>query len=153
MHGEKIVEIRKSSTNHEDIKNMRVDVWSGMFVSNMVMFFIIAACAATLYVNGITNISTAGEAAVALRPFAGDFAYFLFTMGILGTGLLAIPVLAGSSSYAISETFGWKTGLYLKLKQATSFYGVIIFAMFLGIIFNKSCSIFIGSELSVQPIL
>lgn len=136
LHGEKSVEIRRESTNHEDIKNMRVDVWSGMFVSNMVMFFIIAACAATLYVNGITNIATAGEAAVALRPFAGNFAYILFTLGILGTGLLAIPVLAGASSYAISESFGWKTGLYRKLKQATSFYGVIMFAMFLGILFN-----------------
>lgn len=136
LHGEKTEEARRASVSTHDIKNMRIDVWSGMFVSNAVMFFIIAACAATLYASGITNISTAEEAAVALRPFAGDFAYMLFTVGILGVGFLAIPVLAGSASYAISESFGWKTGLYRKLRQATSFYGIIIVAMILGIILN-----------------
>jgi NRAMP (natural resistance-associated macrophage protein)-like metal ion transporter len=136
LHGEKTVEIRRSDTTAHDIKTMRIDVWSGMLVSNLVMFFIIAACAATLYANGITNIATASDAAIALRPFAGNFAFTLFALGILGTGLLAIPVLAGSASYAISESFGWKTGLYRKLKQATSFYGVIIVAMILGIILN-----------------
>lgn len=136
LRGKKTVDRHRVQPKKKDITNMRIDVWSGMFVSNLVMFFIIAACAATLYANGITNIKTAGEAAVALRPFAGDFAYVLFALGILGTGLLAIPVLAGSASYAISEAFGWKTGLYRKLKQATSFYGVIIVAMILGIILN-----------------
>jgi len=120
----------------KDIKNMRLDVWSGMFISNLVMFFIIAACASTLFTSGITNIDSASDAALALRPFAGDFAYFLFALGILGTGLLAIPVLAASASYAMSETFGWREGLSLKLKQATSFYGVIIVAIVLGILFN-----------------
>ena len=110
----------------EDIKSMRIDVWSGMFISNLIMFFIIAACAATLFNNGITNITSAVEAALALRPFAGNFAFALFALGILGAGLFAIPVLAGSASYAISESFGWKTGLYRKLKQAMAFYGVII---------------------------
>ncbi|MFA5840987.1 MAG: Nramp family divalent metal transporter [Candidatus Paceibacterota bacterium] len=136
LHGEKTEAIRRASTTGVDIKNMRIDVWSGMFVSNMIMFFIIAACAATLFSNGITNIATASDAALALRPFAGNFAFVLFALGILGTGLLAIPVLAGSASYAISESFGWKTGLYRKLKQATSFYGIIIIAMALGIILN-----------------
>ena len=136
LHGEKTEEIRRASTTVEDIKTMRIDVWSGMFVSNMIMFFIIAACAATLYASGITNIVTASDAAIALRPFAGDFAFMLFALGILGTGLLAIPVLAGSASYAIGESFGWKTGLYRKLKQGYSFYGVIILAMILGIILN-----------------
>ncbi|MFZ2149916.1 MAG: Nramp family divalent metal transporter [Minisyncoccia bacterium] len=136
LHGEKTVEARRSSTTMNDIKNMRIDVLSGMFVSNIVMFFIIAACAATLYANGITNIATASDAASALRPFAGELAFTLFALGILGTGFLSIPILAGSASYAISESFGWKTGLYRKLKQATSFYGVIIFAMALGIILN-----------------
>jgi Mn2+/Fe2+ NRAMP family transporter len=136
LHGEKTVAVRIASTTTEDIKTMRIDVWSGMFVSNMIMFFIIAACAATLFANGITNIASASDAAIALRPFAGDFAFILFALGILGTGLLAIPVLAGSASYAISESFGWKTGLYRKLKQATAFYGVIIVAMALGIILN-----------------
>ena len=136
LRGERTVAERVSGTTDEDIKNMRVDVISGMFVSNLVMFFIIAACAATLFANGVTNIATAADAAVALRPFAGNFAFFLFAVGILGTGFLAIPILAGSASYAISESLGWKTGLYRKLKQATSFYGVIIIAMLLGVILN-----------------
>ena len=100
------------------------------------MFFIIATCAATLFTIGTTNIGTAADAAQALRPFAGNFAFGLFAIGILGVGLLAIPILAGSASYAMSEAFNWKTGLYRKLKQATSFYGVIIVAMLLGIILN-----------------
>ena len=136
LRGKKTVDRHRVHATKQDIKNMRIDVWSGMFFSNLVMFFIIAACAATLYANGITNIETAGDAAAALRPFAGDFAFVLFALGILGTGLLAIPVLAGSASYAISESFGWKTGLHRKLKQATSFYGVIIVAMMLGIVLN-----------------
>ena len=136
LHGEKTIEIRRSHTSVDDINNMRIDVSSGMFVSNLVMFFIIASCAATLYTNGITDIHTAEEAARALEPFAGKFASVLFSLGIIGTGMLAIPVLAGSASYAISESFGWKTGLYRKLKQAYSFYGVIIVAMILGITMN-----------------
>ena len=136
LHGGKTVEMRRNNNTEQDIKNMRIDVWSGMFVSSLIMFFIIAVCAMTLYTNGITDIKTASDAALALRPFAGEFAFFLFALGILGTGFLAIPVLAGSASYAISESFGWKTGLYRKLKQATSFYGVIIVAMILGIILN-----------------
>ncbi|MEK7190261.1 MAG: divalent metal cation transporter, partial [Patescibacteria group bacterium] len=134
--GEKTVEMRRANNTLQDMKNMRIDVWSGMFISNLIMFFIIAACAATLYASGITNIATASDAAAALRPFAGNFAFILFALGILGTGLLAIPVLAGSASYAISESFGWKTGLYRKLKQANAFYGVIIVAMALGITLN-----------------
>lgn len=120
----------------KEIRRIRADVWSGMFFSNIVMFFIIAACAGALFASGITNISTAAEAAQALRPFAGNFAYFLFALGIIGTGMLAIPVLAGSTSYAISESFGWKHGLYRKLKQAYSFYGVIIVSVAIGILLN-----------------
>ncbi len=119
-----------------EIKHLRADVWSGMFFSNIVMFFIIAACAATLFSHGITNITTAADAATALRPFAGDAAFFLFAIGIVGTGMLAIPVLAGSTSYAISESFGWKHGLYRKLKEAYAFYGVIIVSVVLGIVLN-----------------
>ena len=136
MKGEKTEEIRKAETTKEDIKKMRIDVWSGMFFSNLIMFFIIATCAAALFTNGITNINTAADAALALKPFAGNFAFILFAVGIVGVGLLAIPVLAGSASYAISESFGWKTGLYRKLKRATSFYGIIIIAMTLGILLN-----------------
>jgi Mn2+/Fe2+ NRAMP family transporter len=136
LHGGRTVDLRRLSTTHENIKTMRIDVWSGMLISNLIMFFIIAACASTLFANGIINITSASDAALALRPFAGEFAYILFALGILGTGLLAIPVLAGSASYAISESLGWKTGLYRKLKGATSFYGVIIIAMIFGIVLN-----------------
>ncbi len=100
------------------------------------MFFIIAACAGALYAHGITNIATAADAAVALRPFAGNLAFFLFAVGIVGTGMLAIPVLAGSTSYAISESLGWKHGLYRKLKEAYAFYGVIIVSVAIGIGLN-----------------
>ena len=136
VKGERTEEKRKSMTTDMDIRKMRIDVWSGMFLSNLIMFFIIATCAAALFSNGVTNIGTAADAALALRPFAGNFAFGLFAIGILGVGLLAIPILAGSASYAISEAFNWKTGLYRKLKQATSFYGVIIIAMVLGIVLN-----------------
>jgi len=136
LKGEKTEEKRRSLNTNESIHKMRIDVWSGMFFSNIIMFFIIATCAATLFSAGITNIGTAADAALALRPFAGDFAFMLFTIGIVGTGLLAIPILAGSASYAMSEAFNWKSGLYRKLKQATSFYGVIIVAMILGITLN-----------------
>lgn len=122
--------------SQKDIKNMRVDVWTGMFISNLVMFFIIAACAATLNASGITDIQTAGDAAEALRPFAGNFAFVLFALGIIGTGMLAIPVLAGSAAYAVSESFGWKFGLYRKLKEAYAFYGVIALATIVGIALN-----------------
>lgn len=118
------------------IKKMRKDVLSGMFFSNLVMFFIIAACAGTLFTHGVTNIATAADAAQALRPFAGDMAFYLFAIGIVGVGMLAIPVLAGSSAYAISESFGFKHGLYRKLKEAYAFYGVIIVSVVIGIALN-----------------
>lgn len=127
---------KREGTNKNEIQKMRSDVWSGMLFSNLVMFFIIVVCANTLFVNGITNIDTASDAALALKPFAGNFAYILFAIGILGTGLLSIPVIAGSTSYAMSESFGWREGLYRKLKEAKAFYGVIIISMILGIIIN-----------------
>lgn len=127
---------RVEEVTDKEIVDMRVDVWSGMFISNVVMFFIIAVCGATLFSNGIHNIETASDAALALRPFAGNFAYMLFAIGIIGTGMLAIPVLAGSSAYAVSESLGWKFGLYRKLKEAYAFYGVIILSIFVGIGLN-----------------
>jgi NRAMP (natural resistance-associated macrophage protein)-like metal ion transporter len=120
----------------KEIKNMRVDIWSGMFISNMAMFFIIAVCSATLFSHGVTNIGTAADAAAALRPFAGEFAYLLFTIGIIGVGLLAVPVLAGSAAYAVSESFGWKFGLNRRLKEAKAFYGIISLAVIVGIGLN-----------------
>lgn len=135
LEGNVTLESRQGTTDAK-VRKMRIDVWSGMFLSNLVMFFIIAACAATLFQAGITNIQTAAEAAEALRPLAGEFAYLLFTLGIIGTGLLAIPVLAGSASYALSESFDWPSGLYRKLKEATAFYGVIIISMLIGLLIN-----------------
>ncbi|MFA6278537.1 MAG: divalent metal cation transporter [Candidatus Paceibacterota bacterium] len=135
LHGETTIRARQAQVSTQSVRNMRTDVWSGMAFSNLITFFIFAACAGTLYVNGITNIATADQAALALRPF-GEFAFLLFALGIVGTGLLSIPVLAGSTAYALSESFGWKFGLYRKLKQAHSFYGVIIVSMLLGIAAN-----------------
>jgi len=119
-----------------DIARMRTDVWSGMFISNVVMFFIIAVCAATLFSHGISNINTAADAAAALRPLAGEKAYILFALGVIGTGLLALPVLAGSASYAIAESFSWEQGLYRKLHEAYAFYGILIIAMLVGLVIN-----------------
>lgn len=135
LQGKTTIKQRRQTTA-EDIKNMRTDVWSGMFLSNLVMFFIIAVCGAVLMKNGITNITTSAQAAEALRPLAGNATYLLFVIGIVGTGLLAIPVLAGSSSYALSESFHWKMGLYHKLKEAYSFYGIIIISMLAGLAMN-----------------
>ncbi len=115
---------------------MRIDVWSGMLLSNLVMFFIVAACGSILFPHGITDIQTSAQAAEALRPFAGNATYFLFAIGIIGTGMLAIPVLAGSSSYALSESFRWRDGLYHKLPEAYAFYGIIIISMLVGLTIN-----------------
>lgn len=133
--GNTSIESRRG-TDASFVKAMRIDVWSGMILSNIVMFFIIAACGAILYPNGIHQITSAAQAAEALRPFAGDATFGLFAIGIMGTGMLAIPVLAGSSSYAIAESLGWKGGLNKKLKQAYAFYGVIIISMLVGLGMN-----------------
>jgi Mn2+/Fe2+ NRAMP family transporter len=135
MQGKTSIESRKGTNIHE-IRAMRLDVWTGMLLSNVVMFFIIAACGAILFPQGITHIQSAAQAAEALRPFAGEATYFLFALGIIGTGLLAIPVLAGSSSYAVSESLKWREGLYRKLKQAHAFYGVILLSVIIGLGIN-----------------
>lgn len=125
-----------SEISKGELKDMRIDVWSGMFISNLVMFFIIIVCSATLHASGITTITTAADAAGALRPLAGHFAYLLFAIGIIGTGLLAVPILAGSTSYALAESFRWTSGLHYKLKEAYAFYGVIIASMIIGLGLN-----------------
>lgn len=135
LHGEGSIKARRAEATPQTIRSMRTDVASGMAFSNIISFFIFAATAGTLYANGITNIETADQAAAALKPF-GEFAYLLFTVGIVGTGMLAIPVFAGSTAYAIAESFKWRYGLYRKLKQAYAFYGVIIVSVVLGIIIN-----------------
>lgn len=120
----------------EEIKELSVDTVVGMIFSNLIMWFIIITTGATLYANGIHSIRSAQDAAQALRPLAGDFAFLLFALGIIGTGLLAVPILAGSASYAVSEAFGWKEGLYKKARSAPGFYAVIALATLLGILFN-----------------
>jgi NRAMP (natural resistance-associated macrophage protein)-like metal ion transporter len=136
LQGKTTVHQRQGYTDPKDVKSMRIDVWVGMLLSNVVMFFIIAACGGILFSHGVTEITSAAQAAEALRPFAGDATYFLFAIGIVGTGLLAIPVLAGSSSYALAESFNWKEGLYRNLQQAYAFYGVIIISMLVGLGIN-----------------
>lgn len=138
LKGEDTVEKRMQSVSKEEIHNMRTDVWFGMFFSNLVMFFIIAVCGATLFPNGVHHIATAKDAAEALRPIAGDLSYYLFTLGILGTGFLAIPVLAGSSAYALAEAFKKEEGLYQTFTHARFFYGVIIVSVILGYVINFS---------------
>ena len=115
---------------------MRGDVFSGMLTGVFIMFAIMATAAATLNATGITNINSAEDAAAALRPIAGDFAGLLFLLGILGVGLLAVPVLAGSTAYALSETFGWRASLELKPWQAKPFYAVIVVSVGIAVLLN-----------------
>ena len=122
-------------TKHE-LKQVREDVNLGMLFSNIVMFAIIATTASTLFKFGINEIETADQAAKALEPLAGRAASLLFTLGIVGTGLLAIPVLAGSAAYAVSEIFDWKEGLSKSFRQARSFYAIIIVSTFVGFLMN-----------------
>ena len=120
----------------EQIKRMRIDTYVGMGYSNLISWFIIVTTAATLHAHGVTNITTSAQAAEALRPIAGPFAFAVFAAGIIGIGLLAIPVLAGSSAYAIGEALGWTTGLAREPMDAKAFYGAIAAATLIGIGFN-----------------
>jgi NRAMP (natural resistance-associated macrophage protein)-like metal ion transporter len=113
--------------------NMEVDVNSGMLFSNLVMYFIILTTGAVLFSAGITKIETVDQAAQALEPIAGKYAYALFSLGVLGTGFLAIPVLAGAQSYLLAETFGWNVGLDKKFWQAKPFYITIIISLLVGL--------------------
>jgi hypothetical protein len=103
--------VRDAQTAPKELRRMRWDTWSGMFYSDLTAWFIILATAVTLHVAGITDIDTAAQAAGALRPLAGNFAFVLFTLGILGVGLIGVPVLAGSGAYALAEARGWHFGL------------------------------------------
>ena len=118
------------------LKRIRVDTYIGMGFSNLVAFFIILSAAATLHKAGITDIQTSAQAAEALRPLAGDFAFLLFSLGIVGTGMLAVPVLAGSAAYAVVECFDWGSGLDKKLHEAKEFYAIIALATVGGVILN-----------------
>ncbi len=115
------------------ISRIRIDTVAGMLVSNVIALAIMIATAATLHAHGVTNIDTAAQAASALKPIAGNFAFELFAIGIIGTGLLAVPVLAGSAAYAVGDAWGWKTGLDHMPWQAAGFYAVIGAAVVLGL--------------------
>jgi len=112
-----------------ELRRIRWDTWSGMFYSNVSAYFIMLATALTLHAAGITRIDTAAQAAGALRPLAGDFAFELFALGILGVGLIGVPVLAGSGAYALAEMMHWKSGLERRALDARGFYGVIAASM------------------------
>jgi len=127
-HSKKAVIVNKQIMTH-----MEVDVNVGMLLSNVVMFFMILTAGSVLYKAGIRQIDTVDQAAKALEPLTGKFTYLIFTLGIIGTGLLAIPVLAGSQSYMLSETFGWEAGLDKKFPQAKAFYVTIIVSLLVGL--------------------
>jgi len=120
----------------KDFGACRTDVITGMFASNVIMYFVILTTAATLHAHGYTNIATAQQAAEALRPVAGAGAYWLFTLGLIGTGMLAVPVLAGSCAYAIAEAAAWRGSLNRRPRQAKKFYIVLAVSMALGIALN-----------------
>jgi len=129
------------SAPHQARKSLRriaLDTYIGMGFSNLIAFFIMLTTAVTLHVHGVTDIQTSAQAAEALRPIAGEFAFLLFAAGIVGTGLLAIPVLAGSAAYAVAETFDWKIGLGLPLLEARGFYAILTAATLLGVAMNFS---------------
>ena len=113
-------------------RHIAIDTWSGMIVSNLIAFFIIVTTAATLHAHGIVKIETATQAAEALRPIAGDFTFALFAAGIIGTGLLAVPVLAGSAAYAVAETFQLRGSLELPANRAIGFYAIVSAATLAG---------------------
>jgi Mn2+/Fe2+ NRAMP family transporter len=120
----------------KEFTRIRWDTYIGMAFSNLVALFIIITCAATLNAHGVTNIQTSAQAAEALRPIAGPAAFFVFALGIVGTGLLAVPVLAGSAAYAVGEAFGWHVGLARKFSRAHAFYGTIAVSMLVGAVLN-----------------
>jgi NRAMP (natural resistance-associated macrophage protein)-like metal ion transporter len=122
--------------NKKIISDMKQDVDFGMTFSGLVMYFIILTTGTVLYNGGIHQIDTVEEAAIALKPLAGNLAYLLFAIGVIGTGLLAIPVLSGSLSYIITETFGWEQGLDKKFHEAKAFYAVIAVSLVLGLSLN-----------------
>ena len=125
--------IKAPGQGPKNLKRIRMDTWIGMGFSNVVALFIILTTAATLNAHGVTNIQTSSQAATALKPIAGEFAFLLFSIGIVGTGLLALPVLAGSAAYAMAGTFNWRNSLALKPQLAKRFYGIIVISTIVGV--------------------
>jgi Mn2+/Fe2+ NRAMP family transporter len=130
--------VRDAGHAAAELRRIRWDTWSGMLYSDITAYFIILATAVTLNAAGITNINTAAQAASALRPLAGNFAYILFALGILGVGLTGVPVLAGSGAYALSEAMSWKWDLERKATDARGFYGVIAVSVLAGLVIQYS---------------
>jgi NRAMP (natural resistance-associated macrophage protein)-like metal ion transporter len=129
---------RDAGSAGAELRRIRWDTWSGMFYSDITAYFIILATAVTLNVAGIKDIETAAQAASALRPLAGDFAFALFALGILGVGLIGVPVLAGSAAYAVCEAMDWNWGLERKAADARGFYGVIAVSVLAGLVIQYS---------------
>jgi Mn2+/Fe2+ NRAMP family transporter len=127
---------RRQGATPGELRDRALDVGFGTFFSNLVMFFVILTTALTLHVHGLTHIRSSSEAASALRPLAGDFAASLYTIGIFGLGFLAIPTLAGSSAYAIADTFRWRQGLDQKLWRARGFYSIIVLSTAAGVVLD-----------------
>lgn len=127
---------KKDCSLHSKIARMRTDVGTGMILANVVFFFIVLTAAQTFFAHGMTDIESAEQAALALRPLAGDYAFLLFAAGIIGTGLLAVPVLAGSGAYALAEMMKWQEGLELKFSRAKGFYAVIALSILVGLSLN-----------------
>ena len=138
VHREKAPLVSDAREAGPELRRISWDTWSGMAYSNLTAYFIILACAITLHVAGITEIDTAAQAASALRPLAGEFAYVIFALGILGVGLIGVPVLAGSGAYALAEALGWKEGLERKATDARGFYGVIAVSTLVGLVIQYS---------------
>ena len=126
--------VRDARASVPELRRIRWDTWTGMFYSDLAAFFIILATAVTLHATGTADINTAAQAASALRPLAGNFAYLLFALGILGVGLIGVPVLAGSAGYALAEAMGWASGLERKATDARGFYGVIAVSVLAGLV-------------------
>jgi len=120
----------------EEVRRIRFDTWIGMGFSNLVGLFVMLTAAATLHVHGITDIQTASDAAQALKPLAGPFAFALFALGIIGTGMLAVPVLAASSAYAVGEALNWHIGLGRRPREAKAFYATLAGATLIGTLMN-----------------
>jgi Mn2+/Fe2+ NRAMP family transporter len=138
LHGHAASLIDAPAAAPAEIRRIRLDTYVGMAFSNLVALFIVWTTAATLHAHGITDIQTSAQAAEALRPLAGRFAFTVFALGIIGTGLLALPVLAGSAAYALGEARGWRVGLARRPRKASAFYATIAAATLVGALLNFS---------------